>query len=95
MFGSLPDEAMLDALAAVIGQAGREWYDRKSGKLIVPHGFRSTMATWAGEQGHEDTLIDVALAHAVGSEVLRRYQRGEKAKLREDMMARWADHLDG
>jgi integrase len=95
VFGALGDEALRDALAAVMVAAGREWCDRQSGKVIVPHGFRASMATWAGEHGYEDTLIDVALAHAVGSDVLRRYQRGEKLKLREEMMARWADHLDG
>lgn len=86
MFGDLGDAASRDALAAVMATAGREWCDRQSGKLIVPHGFRDSLGTWAGERGYEDALIDVALAHAVGSEMLRRYRRGEKAKLREEMM---------
>jgi hypothetical protein len=37
--------------------------------------------TWAGEAGYEDRLIDIALAHAVSSDVLRRCQRSDKAEL--------------
>ena len=95
VFGDLGDEALRDALAAVMAQAGREWYDRQTGKVVVPHGLRASFATCAGEYGYEDALIDVALAHAVSSEVLRRYQRGDKVELRREMMQRWADHLDG
>ena len=95
VFGDLGDEALRDALAAVMAQAGREWRDRQTGKFVVPHGFRASFGTWAGEHGYEDALIDVALAHAVSSEVLRRYQRGDKVELRREMMQRWADHLDG
>ena len=95
VFGDIGIQALRDGLAAVMGRAGREWYDRQTGKLIVPHGFRASLVTWAGDAGYEDGLIDVALAHAVGSEMLRRYQRGDKARLREEMMQRWADHLDG
>ena len=75
---------MRDALAAVITRAGRECRDHQTGKVIVPHGFRASRGTWAGEHGYEDALIDVALAYTVSSEVLRRYQRGEKVKLRGD-----------
>lgn len=60
MFGDLGDEALRDALAAVITRAGRECRDHETGKVIVPHGFRASRGTWAGEHGYEDALIDVA-----------------------------------
>jgi hypothetical protein len=40
-------------------------------------------------------LIDVCLAHAVGSEALRRYKRGNEAELWRTAMPRWSGHLDG
>jgi integrase len=95
VFGALDANALRDALAVVMTEAGREWRDRQSDKLIVPHGFRSSFGTCAGEKGFERDLIDVALAHAVGSEVSRIYQRSEKIELRRTMMQGWADHLDG
>ena len=49
VFGDLGDEALRDALAAVMAQAGREWDDRQTGKVVVPHGLRASFATCAGE----------------------------------------------
>ena len=70
MFGDLGDEALRDAVLAIMEKAGREWRDRQRGKIVVPHGFRASIATGMGEQGYEDALIDLCLAHAVGFEVL-------------------------
>jgi hypothetical protein len=86
-------EALCDALYEVMARTGREWRDREYGKLIVPQGFRTSFETWAGEHGCEDALIDMSLAHAVSSDVLRRYQRSDKAELRHTMMQGGADHL--
>ena len=60
MFGDLGDEALRDALAAVMTRTGRECRDHRTGKVIVPHGFRASLGTWADEHGYEDALIDVA-----------------------------------
>ena len=81
--GAPDPDTLRDALPLVMARAGREW---RADKLIVPHGSRASFGTWAGKHGCEDALIDIALAHAVSSDVLRRYQRSDKAELWRTMM---------
>jgi integrase len=70
----------------------KPYYDQQSGKLVVTHGFRASLSTWATDAGYDPTLIEVALAHAVGTEVSRRYQRSDMIARRAEMMAAWAKH---
>jgi integrase len=58
---------------------------------ITVHGFRSSFSTWANEQTNfPHHAIEIALAHAVGTEVSRAYARGDMIAKRRELMAAWA-----
>lgn len=60
------------------------------------HGFRSSFSTWAAEEtdfSHE--LVEISLAHIVGSEVARAYQRSDILEKRFALMQAWADYVSG
>ena len=57
----------------------------------VPHGFRSTFRDWAAEStSHPNEVCEMALAHAVGSDVEAAYRRGDLMAKRVVLMADWA-----
>jgi integrase len=83
-------------LAAVIKRMNKSevvWADYK-GKPIVPHGLRSTFATWAQEHtGYPTELREHALAHRVGNAVTQSYERGDQLEKRRAMMQSWAKFM--
>jgi integrase len=55
------------------------------------HGFRSTFRTWAGEQTHYPVdVIEMCLAHNVGSTTERAYARTTLFERRRKLMETWA-----
>jgi integrase len=59
----------------------------------VPHGLRASFRTWASEQtNYPREICEVALAHAVGDETERAYQRGDLLEKRRHLMKDWADY---
>ncbi|MDR3369579.1 phage integrase central domain-containing protein [Rhodoferax sp.] len=61
----------------------------------VPHGFRSTFRTWAGDQtAYPHDLLEFALAHALKSEVEGSYMHGTQIAKRRGLMQTWADFVD-
>jgi integrase len=72
-------------------KVGRDgWLDAKTKRPAVPHGLRSTFRNWAGEQGYERDLAEMALAHVVGTKVERSYRRTALLERRRPMLAAWA-----
>ena len=62
---------------------------------ITVHGFRSSFRDWAGERSSASPdVIELSLAHAVGSDVERRYRRSDLIERRRQLMQSWADFLD-
>jgi integrase len=58
---------------------------------VVPHGFRSSFRTWAGEKTSvAREVIEKALAHTVGDETERAYDRGDLFEKRRALMDTWA-----
>lgn len=57
------------------------------------HGFRATASTLLGEMGVERELIELQLAHLVGSGTRRAYDRARRLPERAAMMQRYSDHL--
>jgi integrase len=58
---------------------------------ITVHGFRSTFRDWAAEQTNfAREIAEVALAHDVGDETERAYQRGDLLRKRRLLMEAWA-----
>jgi integrase len=77
-------------------KAGRAGYlDPTNKRPAVPHGLRSTFRQWAAEKGFPREMAELALAHFIGSEVERAYQRSDMLERRRDMMAAWAAFLRG
>jgi hypothetical protein len=57
------------------------------------NGFRSAFSDWGHEQtAHANHTIELALAHAVGSEVERAYRRKDMLAKRARLMADWAKY---
>jgi integrase len=63
---------------------------------ITNHGFRSTFSDWAHhETNFPPHLIEMCLAHAVGSQVARAYRRGGMFDKRRALMEQWAAFCAG
>jgi integrase len=70
--------------------------DRMGRGDIVPHGFRSTFRTWVGEKtGFAREVAEKALAHLVGDETERAYDRGDLFEKRRLLMEAWATFAAG
>lgn len=75
-------------------KAGRPGYlDPRSKRPAVPHGLRSTFRQWTAETGYPRDMAEIALAHWIGSEVERTYQRSDMLDRRRKMMADWGAFL--
>ena len=58
------------------------------------HGFRSSFRDWAAEKtSAPHAVMELALAHAVGSKVEQAYARSDLLARRRDLMRRWSDYL--
>lgn len=92
--GQKPGRPISDmTMSAAIRRNERQWLD-EHGKLVVPHGFRSTFRDWAAEQtNHDSDVIEMSLAHAIKDATERAYRRGNLAEKRQRLMQDWADYL--
>jgi integrase len=60
------------------------------------HGLRSTFRDWAAETtNHQRDVVEMALAHAVGSKVEAAYRRGDLFEKRRRLMDDWAAFCAG
>jgi integrase len=74
------------SLTAVIRRMGAD-------SEAVPQGFRSTFRDWAAETtNHPNEVCEMALAHAVGSDVEAAYRRGDLLAKRVALMADWGSY---
>jgi len=61
---------------------------------FTPHGFRAMFSTIANDRSNFDhDIIDVQLAHKVGSTVSQAYNRTDYFEKRKDLVQWWADWL--
>jgi integrase len=61
---------------------------------LTTHGFRSSFRDWAAERTHfPSEVVEMALAHAVGSKVEAAYRRGDLFEKRRKLMDAWAEFL--
>jgi integrase len=59
---------------------------------ITAHGMRSSFRDWAAEQTSVPReIVELCLAHEVGSEVERAYRRSDLLLRRRELMQAWAD----
>ena len=60
------------------------------------HGLRSSFRDWASEiEGADYAVMELSLAHAVGSQVERAYARSDLFDRRRALMQSWSDYLSG
>ena len=65
---------------------------KAAGVDAVPHGFRSSFADWAAENGVAREVKEAALAHTVKNAVEAAYTRTTYVEERREVMERWAAH---
>lgn len=63
-------------------------------ETMTAHGFRALASTRLYEMGFPADVIEKQLAHLVGNEVRRAYDRSQHIQERTAMMQQWADYLD-
>ena len=67
---------------------------RRVGVPAVVHGFRSSFRDWAAENTDASfAVMELALAHGVGSSVVQSYARSDLLERRRVLMQQWADYL--
>jgi len=96
MLSDMSISAVMRRMQETAQKAGRPGYlDPKNKRPAVPHGLRSSFRQWAAERGYARDMAEIALAHFIGSEVERAYQRSDMLERRRAMMADWAGFLRG
>ena len=96
MLSDMSISAVMRRMQEAEQKAGRPGYlDPRTKRPAVPHGLRSTFRQWAAEKGYPRDMAEIALAHWIGSEVERAYQRSDMFERRQEMMAAWGAFLCG
>lgn len=95
MLSDMSISAVMRRMQAAQEKAGEGYLDPASKRPAVPHGLRSTFRQWAAERGYPRDMAEIALAHFIGSEVERAYQRSDMLDRRRAMMADWSGFLGG
>lgn len=94
MLSDMSISAVMRRMQAAQVKAGTVGFlDPANKRPAVPHGLRSTFRQWAAEIGYPRDMAEIALAHFIGSEVERAYQRSDMLDRRRDMMMAWASFL--
>lgn len=84
--GQLSNMTMLAALRRL-----GDYRDPSDDRPVVVHGFRTTFRNWCAEKRPDvpGVVAEMALAHAVGDEVVQAYLRTDLLALRRDLMESW------
>lgn len=61
---------------------------------FTPHGIRSVGRSWFAENGIGYEVAELCLAHDVGSNVERRYNRTDLFAMRREAMQAWCDYVE-
>ncbi len=67
----------------------------KMGQTARPHGFRTSLRSWAADTGQSFDVAEMGLGHKQGNKVERTYQRSDLLERRQILMQRWADVVTG
>ena len=58
---------------------------------VTAHGMRSSFRDWAAERtSYPDVVVEMALAHTVGTKVQQAYRRTDLFDKRRQLMDQWA-----
>jgi integrase len=96
MHNSESDYAFAGRLRAHLGDSALDGCLHNSLKIprsvATVHGFRATFRTWVGDcTNFPDKIAEIALAHIVGSQTERAYERGDQFEKRRRLMDAWAE----
>jgi integrase len=91
-----------DLVFAGVGQGGRVGQRSMLSVLelmgfdATVHGFRSTFRDWAADcTDYPDMVVELALAHRVGTQVEKAYRRSDLFDKRRELMEQWAAYCSG
>jgi integrase len=60
---------------------------------VSVHGFRSSFSDWAHDTtGYSNHVIELSLAHSIGSATEKAYRRGDLLAKRRRLMADWTKY---
>ncbi len=91
MLSDMSISAVMRRIQEARVKAGDNGYlDPVSKRPAVPHGLRSTFRQWTAEEGYPRDMAEISLAHFIGSEVERAYQRSDMLERRREMMTAWS-----
>jgi len=80
----------------VMSDATMSRFMERRGMEARPHGFRSSMRTWAAETTSAPwEVAEMLIAHKFGTKVEKSYLKTDFLEQRRILMERWADHVTG
>ena len=79
----------------ISSQALAKWLHEQSvfRNRLVAHGLRSIGRSWFADNDVPSEIAEACLAHVVGSQVVRAYQRSDYFASRSQIMLRWHAHI--
>lgn len=88
--GNKPGRPMSNATLDKAFKTLGDKYVTAEGQHYTPHGCRSTFRDWAGDKtDFADSVAEMALAHKVGSSMVRAYRRLNAFEKRAELMEAW------
>ena len=79
--------------SASIEKGEKGYLDARQGRVVSPHGFRSTFRDWADERtAYPWEMKEMALAHTIQNKAEAAYRRGDLFEKRRRMMDDWAKY---
>ncbi|MDD6318833.1 MAG: tyrosine-type recombinase/integrase [Succinatimonas hippei] len=79
-----------------ISTAAAELFFRRHGlrDILVPHGIRAIGRTWMAENGIDDKVAELCIAHSVGTQTVQAYDRADLLEQRREAMSRWCSFVE-
>ncbi len=75
--------------------AARMAFERVGFGHLTRHGFRTLFSTTCHEHGHESHVIEWCLAHLVGTNVSRVYNKAQYLPQRRELLQWWGSRVEG
>lgn len=82
-------------LSRLLSENSLSYMLRRVGLAAVAHGFRPSFRDWAAENTNAScSVMELALAHTVGSGAVQSYARSDLLKPRRALMQQWSDYME-
>ncbi len=79
----------------ISSQALAKWMheQKEFSNRLVPHGLRTIGRSWFADHEIPFEVAEACLAHVVGSQVVRAYQRGDYFAARQKILPKWHEYI--